>query len=233
MRQRIPKLSEPAHTREVGFSLLELLMVVGILTVVLGVVVRGAVELQARSTTEVAKVDLTQQSRQFMDQVVKDLHHAGYPSVRMYDQATSTANPALYGQGLINISSNAIVFEGDVDGSGNVSVVFVQLNPLNGPCPCILQRGSVYKQAYLTGNMPQYYTQVDNVMNLNPFSAILNDGTTTELPCTIATGGCPDGNSMANIKAVGLALNVRTGNPSTEDGKFSTITMSSEAKINN
>jgi len=168
-----------------------------------------------------------------MDQVVKDLHHAGYPSVRMYDQATSTANPALYGQGLISISSNAIVFEGDVDGSGNVSVVFVQLNPLNGPCPCILQRGSVYKQAYLAGNMPQYYTQVDNVMNLNPFSAILNDGTTTELPCTIATGGCPDGNSMANIKAVGLALNVRTGNPSTEDGKFSTITMSSEAKINN
>jgi prepilin-type N-terminal cleavage/methylation domain-containing protein len=233
MRQRIPKLSGPAHTREVGFSLLELLLVVAILTVVLGVVVRGAVELQARSATEVAKVDLTQQSRQFMDQVVKDLHHAGYPSVRMYDQATSTANPALYGQGLINISSNAIVFEGDVDGSGNVSVVFVQLNPLNGPCPCILQRGSVYKQAYLTGNMPQYYTQVDNVMNLNPFSAILNDGTTTELPCTIATGGCPDGNSMANIKAVGLALNVRTGNPSTEDGKFSTITMSSEAKINN
>jgi hypothetical protein len=38
---------------------------------------------------------------------------------------------------------------------------------------------------------------------------------------------------MANIKAVGLALNVRTGNPSMEDGKFSTITMSSEAKINN
>ncbi|PYX22953.1 MAG: hypothetical protein DMG82_13095 [Acidobacteria bacterium] len=233
MRQRIPKLSDPAHTHEAGFSLLELLMVVAILTVVLGVVVRGAVELQARSATEVAKVDLTQQSRQFMDQVVKDLHHAGYPSVRMYDQATSTANPALYGQGLISISSNAIVFEGDVDGSGNVSVVFVQLNPLNGPCPCILQRGSVYKQAYLAGNMPQYYTQVDNVMNLNPFSAILNDGTTTELPCTIATGGCPDGNSMANVKAVGLALNVRTGNPSMEDGKFSTITMSLEAKINN
>jgi len=116
MRQRIPKLSDPAHTHEAGFSLLELLMVVAILTVVLGVVVRGAVELQARSATEVAKVDLTQQSRQFMDQVVKDLHHAGYPSVRMYDQATSTANPALYGQGLINISSNAIVFEGDVDG---------------------------------------------------------------------------------------------------------------------
>lgn len=216
-----------------GFSLLELVIVVAILTTVLGVVVRGTIELQKRSAIETTTVDLTQQSRQFMDQVVKDLHHAGYPSVRMYDPATSAANPALYGQGLVSISSNAIQFEGDVDGSGNVSVVFVQLNPLNGPCPCTLQRGSVYKQAYLAGNMPQYYTQVDNVMNLNPFSAILNDGTATELPCSIAAGGCPDGNSMANIKAVGLTLNVRTAAPSGEDGAFSTVSMASEAKINN
>ncbi len=189
MRRRIGNLSRPGSKRQRGFSLLELLMVVAILTVVLGVVVRGAIELQKRNSAGAAKVDLTQQSRQFIDQVVKDLHHAGYPSVRMYDAATSAANPALYGQGLVSISSNAVQFEGDVDGSGTVSVVFVQLNPLNGPCPCTLQRGSVYKPAYLAGSMPQYYTQVDNVMNLSPFSAILNDGSATELPCSIATGG--------------------------------------------
>jgi prepilin-type N-terminal cleavage/methylation domain-containing protein len=216
-----------------GFSLLELMLVVAILTVVLGVVVREAVQLQKRNSVETAKVDLTQPSRQFIDQVVKDLHHAGYPSVRMYDVATAASSPALYGQGLVSISSNAVQFEGDVDGSGNVSVVFVQLNPLNGPCPCTLQRGSVYKQAFLAGTMPQYYTQVDNVMNLNPFSAILNDGSATQLPCTLAAGGCADGNSMANIKAVGLTLNLRTTNPSLEDAISSTISMSSEAKINN
>src|SRR5437660_10067411 len=168
-----------------------------------------------------------------MDQVVKDLHHAGYPSVRMYDQATSTANPALYGQGLVSISSNAIQFEGDVDGSGTVSVVFVQLNPLNGPCPCTLQRGSVYKQAYLAGSMPQYYTQVDNVMNLGPFSAIMNDGSATELPCSIATGGCPDGNSMTNLRAMGLTPNLRTTNPNPEDTQTSTVSTSSLAQTNN
>lgn len=233
MNFRIRNSSRPAGSWQRGFSLLELMLVVAILTVVLGVVVRGAVELQKRNITEVAKVDLTQQSRQFLDQVVKDLHHAGYPSARMYDTATAAANPALYGQGLVSISTNAIQFEGDVDGSGNVSVVFVQLNPLNGPCPCTLQRGSVYKTAYLAGNLPQYYTQVDNVVNLNPFSAILNDGSATQLPCSIAAGGCPDGNSMANIKAVGLTLNVRTTAPSAEDGTFATISMSSEAKINN
>ena len=79
---------------ESGFSLLELLLVVAILTAVLGVVVRGAVQLQHRSEVESAKTDLVQQSRQFMDQIVKDLHHAGYPSVRMYDAATAAARPA-------------------------------------------------------------------------------------------------------------------------------------------
>ncbi len=233
MKSRILNSSRPASRWQSGFSLLELLLVVAILVVVLGVVVRGAVELQKRNITEMAKVDLTQQSRQFIDQVVKDLHHAGYPSVRMYDMATAAANPALYGQGLVSISSNAIQFEGDVDGSGTVSVVFVQLNPLNGPCPCTLQRGSLSKTDYLAGKLPLYYTQVDNVVNVNPFSAILNDGSATALPCSIAAGGCPDGNSMGNIKAVGLTLNVQTTNSSTEDHAFSTVSMSSEAKINN
>jgi prepilin-type N-terminal cleavage/methylation domain-containing protein len=233
MTHRTRKLSGHANSRQRGFSLLELLMVVVILSVVLGVVVQGSIRLQNRNAAETAKVDLTQQSRQFMDQIVKDLHHAGYPSVRMYDPATAAANPALFGLGLVSVSSNAIQFEGDVDGSGNVSVVFVQLNPLNGPCPCILQRGSVYKVDYLAGNLPKYYTQVDNVMNLNPFTAILNDGSTTQLPCSILLGGCADGNAMANIKTVGLTLNVRTGTASNEDKTFPTITMSSEAKINN
>jgi len=233
MRDEIPNPDGPVSNSQVGFSLLELVIVVAILTTVVGVAVRGSIELQKKSAIETTKIDLTQQSRQFIDQVVKDLHHAGYPSVRMYESLTSASNPALYGQGLVSISSSALEFEGDVDGSGNVSVVFVQVNPKDGPCPCTLQRGSVYKQDYLDGKLPQYYTQVDNVMNLNPFSAILNDGTAAELPCNVAAGGCPDGNSMANIKAVGLTLNVRTATPDTEDGAFSTISMASEAKINN
>jgi prepilin-type N-terminal cleavage/methylation domain-containing protein len=233
MNQLTPKSFRFRRARQLGFSMLEVMLVVAILTVVLAVVVRGAIQLQRRKTVDTSKVDLTQQTRQFMDQVVKDLHHAGYPSIRMLDPAVAAANPALYAQGIVSIDSNAIVFEGDVDGSGKVSVVFVQLNPLNGPCPCILQRGSVYKADFLAGNMPQYYTQVDNVMNLNPFTAILNDGNLPELPCSIAGGGCPDGNGMENIKAVGLTVNERTAALSTEDSTFSTITMSSEAKINN
>jgi hypothetical protein len=95
-----------------------------------------------------------------------------------------------------------------------------------------LQRGAVSKQDWLVGLGPSYYTQVDNVMSTNVFTAILNDGTSVSLPCTKA-GGCADGTPMENIVAVGLTLNVRTATPDMVDRSFSMVTMSSEAKINN
>jgi prepilin-type N-terminal cleavage/methylation domain-containing protein len=233
MRQRTSgRLSPPARLTQRGFSLLELMVVLAILSVVLAVVMTGLTELQKKSSSESAKVDLTQQSRQFMDQIVKDLHHSGYPSERMFEPAVAAANPALYGNGLFSISNGALQFEGDVDGTGTVSEVFVQLTPVGGPCPCTLQRGAVSKQDWLAGLGPAYYTEVDNVMTTNVFSAILNDGSAVALPCTKA-GGCADGTPMENITAVGLTLNLRTATPDQVDRSYSTVTMSSEAKINN
>ena len=229
---RLRRCSNLVISTQGGFSLLELMVVLAILSVVLAVVMSGVTELQKKSSSETAKVDLTQQSRQFMDQIVKDLHHSGYPSVKMFEEAVATANPALYGDGLMSIGSGALQFEGDVDGTGTVSEVFVQLTPAGGPCPCTLQRGAVSKQDWLAGLGPSYYTQVDNVMSTNVFTAILNDGTSVSLPCTKA-GGCADGTPMENIVAVGLTLNVRTATPDIVDRSFSMVTMSSEAKINN
>ena len=174
---RLRRCSNLVISTQGGFSLLELMVVLAILSVVLAVVMSGVTELQKKSSSETAKVDLTQQSRQFMDQIVKDLHHSGYPSVKMFEDAVATANPALYGDGLMSIGSGALQFEGDVDGTGTVSEVFVQLTPAGGPCPCTLQRGAVSKQDWLAGLGPSYYTQVDNVMSTNVFTAILNDGT--------------------------------------------------------
>ena len=66
-----------------GFTLLELIISVAILTVVVGVVVQGLTKLQQRNTMEAVKVDLTQESREFMDQIVSDIHQAGFPSLKM------------------------------------------------------------------------------------------------------------------------------------------------------
>ena len=78
---RLRRFSNLTISPQGGFSLLELMVVLAILSVVLAVVMSGVTELQKKSSSETAKVDLTQQSRQFMDQIVKDLHHSGYPSV--------------------------------------------------------------------------------------------------------------------------------------------------------
>src|SRR4029077_1364847 len=70
--------------REQGFTFIELMVSVAILTVVVGVVVQGLTRLMQRNTVETTKVDLTQESREFMDQIVSDIHQAGYPSLKTF-----------------------------------------------------------------------------------------------------------------------------------------------------
>ena len=79
--------------------------------------------------------------------------------------------------GLTSFSSTALVFEGDVDGSG-VSQVYLQLaqNVNGGACvtlPCVLRRGTVLKSV---GGTPPYYTELNNVNNKSIFTAYKYDG---------------------------------------------------------
>lgn len=234
MSKAVVKLARIREGSQRGFSLLELLITLVVLVAVLGVVVSGVTELQKNNTSQAVNVDLTQESRQFMDQVVQDLHQAGFPSLAMFDLATSAANPNQYAVGLVSISSTAIQYEGDVDGTG-VSEVFVQLSPAAGPCPCTLRRGAVSKALYAGGSAPTYYTEVDGVVNLNIFTAYDFAGNAIPLPCTpvgTATAICADGTTpITNIKNVGLLLNVQSKSPSPTNGAYTNLTVSTEAKI--
>jgi hypothetical protein len=125
--------------------------------------------------------------------------------------------------GLVNVTPSSLQFEADVDGSGTVSEVFIQLNPLNGPCPCIVQRGTVTKAQFIVGNIPFYYTEVNNVVNTNIFQGYDNAGNNVALP------GAPVPNNLAAIE---ITLNVQSP---IADANFlyPTITMSTGAKIHN
>jgi|SRR5690349_2880409 len=92
-----------------GFSMLELMMVIAIMTVVFGIVAGGLIQLQRRSNTEASRVDRVQESRSFMEQVVRDIHQAGFPSVRMLDPAVSAGNPNLYAVGLVNVDRGDLI----------------------------------------------------------------------------------------------------------------------------
>ncbi len=222
---------------ERGFSMLEMMLVVLILTLIFGTIAAGTMRLQKRSDLEANRVDRVQETRSFMEQVARDVHQTGFPSVKMFDPAVSAANPNLYAVGLIKIDRGDLIMEGDVDGSGNVSRVEVQLlDNNNNPCPsgacvcnnatpCTLQRGSITKTNFALGQPVYYYTEVTNITNSIVFSAYDQGGVES------ATYPVPAAN-LFNIKSVGLTLSVQTA-PSLEDKMPATVTMATSSKINN
>lgn len=213
-----------------GFSLLEFLISMAILSIVVAVVVRGLTSFQRNAFGDEKRVDLTQEARQFQDQILRDIRQAGFPSLAMFDPASLTSasdctqdlNVAC---GLISMSSTAIQFEGDVDGTG-VSIVYIQLVQPSSGCPCTVQRGTVLKSV---GGTPVYYTELNYVMNTDIFRAYDFAGNAISLPASAA--------DLPNIKNIGVRLYVQS--PFPEPGRSATtpyypnITMDSTVKINN
>jgi hypothetical protein len=198
------------------------MVAVAILTIVIGVVTDGIMQIQKKSASDVTKVGLAQESRQFMDQILRDLRQCGFPSLAMFDPAAGTTSTSSYvAQGLISFSASAIQFEGDIDGSG-VSEVYIQVVAPGGNCPCTVQRGTVLKSV---GGTPAYYTELDNVMSQNIFTAYKYDGS--------AYNSATD--SLSLIKNIGIMLYVQSPTPdvSQSAATYPTTTMVSEVRINN
>ncbi len=223
--------------RASGFSLLELMLVLAILSTVIAVATTGIMQIEQRSASDVNKVGMAQESRQFMDQILRDIRQSGYPSVNMFDPTTLTAASSTYticqmntnvACGLVSYSPSAIQFEGDIDGSG-VSEVYIQVVvPSSGNCPCTVQRGTVSKASSTTPpyyGTPAYYTELENVMNQNIFTAYKYDGS--------AYNSSTD--SLSDIKNIGVTLYVRSQQPDTNESStiYPTTTMVSEVRINN
>jgi prepilin-type N-terminal cleavage/methylation domain-containing protein len=152
------------NTGSRGFSLIEMLVAVAIVAAVLGVVMNGIMQMQQRSKTESTKVDASQQTRDFIDQMVRDIHNVGYPPPLVVNGAPACSTSASIACGVISYTPTRIIYEGDLDGSGTVYQVTVQLQPgAGGTCPCALQRGVVRKSDL--PNAPTYFAEVDGVLN--------------------------------------------------------------------
>ena len=244
-----------------GFSLMEMLASLAILSLVLGVVMEGVVTMHARNDVETNKVDLTQESREFMDQIVNDLRQSGFPRGPMFDPAT--LNPVVDGThpfnctnypaiacGLMYVSPTSIQFEGDVDGSG-VSDEWIQLVQTNGSSaacgtpPCVLQRGTLPKTCILTpatctqpltvvGGVvqPVYYTEVNGVMNTTVFSVYDNTGTDLSASLPISNAYIDGYNNYLNIRSIGITLYLRALQTDMTTHQYPTVTMVSTARVN-
>ncbi len=79
--------------RQRGFSLLEVLVAVGIFTIITGAVFSLLNIAQQRYKMEQDYMDSFQGARQAMDQITRDIHSAGYPAGNSFLPAVATANP--------------------------------------------------------------------------------------------------------------------------------------------
>lgn len=228
-----------------GFSLLELLVAVAILGTIVAIAVQAGNQLVRTNNNVSNNVDLVQEGRQFMDQISSDIHMAGFPNYKMFDQSATvsansyagTYNSSNYlnsqASGLTSATANSLVFEGDVDNSGTVSKVTIQLcagaNPgtnctaptSSSQCPCTMQRGIIGKSVAGT---PPFYTELSGVMNTNVFTFFDYTGATSD-PST-STG-------LINTRAIRIQLQVQSTHKDVANGTYAIVTLDSEAKLSN
>lgn len=171
---------------QAGFSLLELMVVVAVLTIVMGAVMTQIDTVQKRYAAEEQGLEIAQESREFFDQMTRDLRQAGYPNKNMYGDGILMVPPERDSRnavGLVKFAYDEIWFEGDIDGDGQVDVVDykLQTDAVTGKCPCRVSRSVVSPKANATDPTAQisnnYSTELQDVVNSNNVYAI--DGTTT------------------------------------------------------
>src|SRR5438270_8545368 len=133
MSRRFSTSFEKRRSAEKGFSLIELMIVILLLSVIMGSVFSQIDLVQKRFRTEQNKLDISQTAREFLDQIVRDVHKSGYPSLRLYQpSAFADTDPYHYKShlvavGLFYIDPSLIKFEGNLNGDGFVQDVAYKL----------------------------------------------------------------------------------------------------------
>ena len=240
------------HTQKAqrGFSLMEMMIVVLILSLVVGALFRQIERAQSRYVSEDQKLDMTQGTREFIDQMTRDLHQAGFPSIAEYGNQFGL-NSNHVAAGVWYISQTDLQMEGDVDGSGVVQSISYHYDDgsswtgqasLN-PCPC-LRRSEIQKTdgawPWAQG-APVYYTEVQNVTipaGQPIFSAYLADGTAVNLSTPIVLGSGTTVNPTAQsvlqtMKTVRITLTVQGKIKELEMGNKVQVTMTGMARLPN
>jgi type II secretory pathway pseudopilin PulG len=257
---------------QAGFSAVEMLIAVVLLMAVLGVVVKGMTDMQRRSFSETSKMDAVQDTRDFIDQMVRDVHDVGYPPARaigVVGGAPNTTpyctdplangvvtaavrNDVLIACGIVSYSPTSIIYEADLDGTGTVSAIYLNLISNGGNCPCTLQRGVITKAQELAGILPQYFTTVNGVLNsgngagaatfplvmtgpgnyaayatADVFDAYDANAVPIAVPCTLATN--PD---CSQIRSLQITANVAPAYADPTTKQFPVYSITSKARIN-
>jgi prepilin-type N-terminal cleavage/methylation domain-containing protein len=229
--------------RQAGFTLIELVVSVVILVVIVGAIFSRIDSVQKAAKTESTKLDQTQESREFVDQFVRDIHMSGYPISTMYQNNPNITNKDQNtAAGLVAASPTSIRFEGDVYGNGLVYSVlysYYATDPNSPPdpnCPC-LRRSVTLKQAGdpVSGqSLPQYYTEVQNLVNttgvfsfFNAAGGLISVGTGVDVDS--ATGAA----TIQSIDAIKVDISTQSAQKDLTTGQPIVLSLSAIAELVN
>jgi prepilin-type N-terminal cleavage/methylation domain-containing protein len=235
---------------EDGFTLVEMLVSLLVLATVTGAVFEQINTMQKRAASEAVNVDLNQQSRDFLDQTVRDLHMAGYPSRSMYS-VDPLLRPSMVAAGLVRVSPTEILLEGDVNNDGTVYSVdiFHQASDPNNPnCPCVRRSAQIKVNAdsFSQGTNP-VYTETEHVFppgtgagqsgedlftffDQNGNAVAIGNGVDISTPAGPTT---PSGQTLiSSIKTVKINLSLLTNQRDPQSGGFTRTSMSASARLN-
>ena len=219
-----------------GFSLIEALIVIVLVLIISDTIFSTINMTLQRSSGEQTKVDLFQQSREFMDQMSLDLRQAGYPSPRNLDPSVLTQNPIINDShaagGVVKVDTGDLWFEGDMEGTGIVQVVRYHLDTSTSDgCPC-LKRSQLPKinGNPLTGQTAEEYAvQVQGVQNTTIFSASTN-GMPVGLPVDTSI---MSGRPLATVDTVQAMLTLRSTVIDQQTRTYPTTTLVTTIRLNN
>jgi prepilin-type N-terminal cleavage/methylation domain-containing protein len=178
---------QKAINRKAGFTLIETLVAVLVLTILMVGVFSAINKAQGHYRVENQRVDLTQEQRAFLDQFTRDLHQAGFPPPVI--QGLPAAPGGFNGITAFPTATD-LTMQGDVDGTGVQTIRYVY-NPPNAPACNCLQR--------IVNGVPS--TAVENVVAPNPqeiFTAYDVTGTPV-----------PPGGALASIRSVRITFTVQ------------------------
>lgn len=224
-----------------GFTLLELILSLAMLLVVTGAIFEQINQMQQKSQSEAMKIDMSQQAREFVDQTVRDLHMAGFPSASMYSNPPQGS--PMVAAGLVSVSPTQILFEGDVNNDGNVYSVTISYvaSDANDPnCPCV-RRAAAQKIPGDSLHQPTNpsYTEVTHVLppgtgagqsGENLFAYYDQNGNTVPVATALVIPG--DANAIAAIKTVKINLSLLNNQLDHTTSGYDRTSISGIARLN-
>jgi prepilin-type N-terminal cleavage/methylation domain-containing protein len=252
MMSRSPRLAvrtNAKNRKRAGFTLIELLVSLAILVTVTGAVFEQINSMQKKAASEAVNIDLTQQSRDFLNQTVRDLHMAGYPGPGMY---SNVAHPSLVAYGLIRVSPTEILMEGDVNNDGaveSVDITYVASDPNDPNCPCIRRsaQAKVDADSFNQPTNPLLFTETQQVFppgtaagqsgedlftyyDQNGNAVLIGNGVDISTPSSPTT---LSGQALiSSIKTVKINLTLLTNQRDPVTGTYLRTSMSASSRLN-